>query len=359
MSIIVVEGFETVGQTTGSGDAANVTARLALRYSVGGSVFLVDDYESSGYAMEASGYLDSIVETAYFSGSPSGNTYVQGCRYHVPDTSVRDFYVMRAKESFGWHATLWISGGTDLKVSDGYGNLRATAAGVITPGSWHHLEWKWKVASGGAGSAEVYLDGVQVINYTGNLYYFGTGVTGVGWGGTFTTGPGPSGTGDDYIAIDDCWLAEVDGTTPNDFLGNSVRIESLPPNGDDTVQWTTSTGTTHYTLVDENPASSTDNVYTSTDAEVEMFDMTNTTEAKNIYAVKVEVEAIDDIDAGANNIDVRIDSGGTVSETNHNVTNTGAYAVFTHLEGAVDPDTSSAWTKTGINALKIGIQYNT
>lgn len=358
MSIIAIEGFETVGQTTGSGDAANVTARLTLRYNMSGTVFLVDDYESAGYAMEASGYNDYLMEDAYFSGHPSGNTYVQGCRYHVPDTSARDFYVCRVKEQFGWHATLWISG-NDIKVSDGYGNLHGTGASCITPGAWHHIEWKWKIASGGAGSAEVYVDGVQVINYTGNLYYFGTSLYGVAWGGTSVSGPGPSGTGDDYIAIDDCWLAEVDGTTPNDFLGNSVRIESLPPDGDDTVQWTTSTGSSHYALVDENPASSTDNVYTSTDTEVEMFTMTDTTEAKNIYALKVEVEAIDDIDAGANNIDVRIDSGGTISETNHNVTNTGAYAVFTHLEGAINPDTSTDWTKTTINACKIGIQYNT
>jgi hypothetical protein len=235
-----------------------------------------------------------------------------------------------------------------------------TAVGVITPGNWHVIECKFIVASSPNGSVEVYVDGVQVLNLTGiNTSYFGTNVLGLTWAGAYTTGAAPSGTGEDYAAYDDLYLFQVDANTPNDYLGTSYRVESLPPNGDDTVQWDQTGGGSHYQDVDENPASSTDNVYTSTDAEVEMFDMTNSTLVKYTHAVKVEVEAIDNIDAGANNIDVRIDSNGTVSETNHNVTNTGAYAVFTHLEGADDPDTGSAWSIAAINALKIGIQYNT
>jgi len=357
MSIITVEGFETVGDTTGSGEAANVKARLGLRYTVAGTLYLKDDYLTEGFCCSINAYNSTIREV--FPTPVAGNTYVCGARFHQPDTSVRDFYIFQPKESLAHFFGVVVRNGTDLIVVRQTGAVLGTAAGVITPGGWHYIECKWLV-DGTVGIAEVWLDGAQVLDLSGlNTSYFGTTVYGVTWGGQSVSGPGPSGTGDDWSAIDDIWLAEVDGTTPNDFLGSSVRIESLPPMGDDTVQWTPSAAVDHYTLVDENPADSADNVYTSTDTEVEMFDMTDSTEAKNIYAVKVEVEAIDDIDAGANNIDVRIDSGGTVSETNHNVTNTGAYAVFTHLEGEINPDTSTPWTKTTINACKIGIQYNT
>jgi hypothetical protein len=207
MSIRQFEGFETVGTTTGSGDAANVKARLQLRYTMGsGQVYLVDDYESVGYAMSANAY-NSYIRHLFPGGAESGNTYVAGCRFHMPDTSPRDQWVMAPRESAASFFTVVATASGDIEIQrPPVSTVIGTAVGVITPGNWHVIECKFIVASSPNGSVEVYVDGVQVLNLTGiNTSYFGTNVLGLTWAGAYTTGAAPSGTGEDYAAYDDLY----------------------------------------------------------------------------------------------------------------------------------------------------------
>ena len=367
MALLFFEGFETVGSELGIANQATTQPRIELRWdeeSHGGvpatdSYFLIDDYLSEDYALQmgvAATSNNNFVAWNIAAGDQTtgggAKTFIVGCRIHIPSTArTYGFMTARSDANNDTHLFWNIVDSTDLQCVRGPATEIDRVNDVFTPGNWHYVEMKFQIHDT-TGIAEAYVDGVLVFSNSGidTRNFWGT-VDQIRFLNTV------SAVGEDYTGFDDIYVLKTEGDTPNNYLGLGARIKSLPPNGDDTVEWTVSAGTVHYTLIDENGADSSDYVETDVNTEEEMFETTNMSNGGTLFGIKVEVEAIDTV-AGANNMDVRIDSNGTVEETNYNVTDIANYAVFTHY-ASLDPDTSVAWTSGGIDALKIGAQFNT
>lgn len=132
------------------------------------------------------------------------------------------------------------------------GTTLAAGTTTIPVSEWHYYEMKCTIADSG-GTAIVRVDGVEVINFTGDTRNGGTfvGIDGV------AIGAGSSGS----FFWDDLYVCDTSGAAPaNDFLGD-ISVKRLFPNGDGAVnQFVGSDGNSvqNYLLADENPANTTD-----------------------------------------------------------------------------------------------------
>lgn len=377
MSLLFFEGFETVGTLTGIANQATTRPRVALRWDSTGSggipasdsYFTIVDSFSEGYALQMGSngfsygnFLRWDIPTAYDDVAPTttGATFICGARVHIP-SDPKTWAVFQVYASFGSGTgfadfALAVVDSTDVVVSRSVSGVIETAADVVTPGDWHYLEVRFKYSNGTNtnGLYEVYVDGNQVLIDTtarinGNFFTQLEGIRMHNCSG--------ADTGTDFVAYDDIYILVEDGTAPNDFIGSKVRVLSLPPDGDGTTNdWTTSSGSTHYTLIDENGADSADYIETSTDTEEDMFEFTDSAANGEFVALKVEAEAIA-VTTTTHTLDVRVDSSGNVAETNWAVTSTAAYAVFEHYQ-TTDPNGGGAWTQAGIDAAEVGVQFN-
>jgi hypothetical protein len=137
--------------------------------------------------------------------------------------------------------------------------------------TWHYLEIKYHPHTS-TGTLTVKWDGVQVISYSGATSPNNNGVryiefsSGV-YASESASNPSNSSYLADYVYFDDIYIAD-------DFVTNATTstIKRLAPSGEGTThQWACSTGSTHYTLLDENPPNGdTDYVSTSSTSQVEL-----------------------------------------------------------------------------------------
>ncbi|SFM12805.1 hypothetical protein [Nitrosomonas communis] len=155
---------------------------------------------------------------------------------------------------------------------------------------------------------------------------------------------------------DDFYLLDTTGPAPNnDFLGD-VRIDAVYPSADGNyTDWTPSTGTSHYALVDDPTPNTTDynasNVIGQKDSYV-MGDPPSLA-SQIIYGVRVKVAALKD-DAGSRSLKVGIRSGTTDSLGAAQALSTSQ--IYYSSIHEVDPNTGAAWTPAAVNAMEVVIE---
>lgn len=159
-----------------------------------------------------------------------------------------------------------------------------------------------------------------------------------------------AGTGDDFVGYDDIYVTD-DKSTQAGFLGPSVVV-SLPPTADTNQDWTTSSGVDHYALVDENGADSADYVEAASNGLIDRFSHEDSIGDGEIYAVKIEAEAINTT-SGTPTIEVSMGSSGQISDT-FTVDDTVNYNVF-QFTSTTKPGGGS-WTFSDLDALESGIE---
>lgn len=189
---------------------------------------------------------------------------------------------------------------------------------------------------GNAGSLTVKINGQTSISYSGD------------------TQPGASDQvdyvymsqthSDGYIQVSSLSLNDG-GTDPSDR-----RAQVLMPTADGTVQWTPSTGTDNYAMVDEVPPSDTDYNEADTTGEKDLlaladFDGTE----KTIAGVTVFARAWKTT-ADAQSLKVGAKAGTTEDSTEHALEESALYLF--HGMG-VNPDDSAAWEDADIDALQV------
>jgi len=159
-----------------------------------------------------------------------------------------------------------------------------------------------------------------------------------------------------YSRIDDFYVCDGSGSKNNDFLGD-LTIRTLWPDGDNTTQFaTTGNGSksTHYEQVNmEETLRSTDYVEDGTSGNRDKFTFEDTSDGfDTIHGIMLWAQA--NYVTSATNYRLLVDSNGTEDES----ANIAASASFTY-DGNVwedDPDTSTAWTSSTINALIAGFE---
>jgi hypothetical protein len=241
-------------------------------------------------------------------------------------------------------------------------NIRLTAATTLTlynnntvlatythttafAGNWFYFEMGGTIADAG-GTAIVRIDGVTVINFTGDTRNGGTSTN------IDTVRIQGDNSGGKYV--DDVYVCDGTGSAPyNTFLGD-VRVQTLSPTGaGSSTQWTPDTGS-NYARVNELPYSAANYVQSGTSGQRDTYAMADVTaSAGSILAVQNNVIS-KKTDAAVAAIKPALKSGATVyygAAANLSSND----AVYSDLR-TTDPNTSTAWTQAGVNAIESGVE---
>lgn len=222
---------------------------------------------------------------------------------------------------------------------DGTKEEDGTNLGLADDEAWFLLEVYFSIANAG-GACQAFMDGDEIINFSGD------------------TQPGAT----DQIAYFRIFSsmsfrnAHIDDITIRDdqFPGD-VRYDALVPNGDDTAQWTPSTGVDNYALVDEVPASDSDYNESSSDGDQDLYDMSDWDDTeKTPVAVVHWVRAFKD-SAEDQKVIHLLQSGVTLESSAAKAILTSArYSHEIHMQ---DPNAGpGAWTDAAIDALLTGVE---
>lgn len=212
-------------------------------------------------------------------------------------------------------------------------------------------EWIWlelKILFSASGFIEIRINGNAVSTITGNFEVsFNPNVTAIQFSSTVTS---------DTTFIDDLVVLDTSGTELNDFLGDS-RIQTQFPNGDGVnTDWTT-TGTSHYTEVNETSHDG-DSTYVESgtvgDRDTYTFPNLGVTPA-TIFAVQVS-GIVRKTNANATSLKAVAVSNSTSGTS---ATDTDVSTTYSKPLGAIftkDPNTGSDWTVSGLDNAEFGVE---
>jgi hypothetical protein len=334
MALLWLEGFEQYGAEGATGSA--LQTELLKVYSTAPSIYAeIAAGRHGGRCLEMSGYNSNVVlegdlDTSY-------TTLICGFAFRVPvHTSGR--YLFSWRTAAGVHqAGLWLDDWNRLSVTR-YTTIIGTTIEKIVPNRWYYIEWK-HTFDNTSGSFEVRLNGETVIQESGMDTYYN------GYPSRFRFySMDPEGSYDDF------YVCDTSGTAFNDFLG-PAQIETLLATSDSTAEWSPSSGTDHYALIDDMPDDSTGTyVESDTTSDEDLFGYANTT-LDTVSAVQVRTRARNQ-DATQYDLVTLCDTGTAVTDTN-TVTST-SYSTFEWiLETAPG---GGSWSATTFNAAEFGFR---
>tara|TARA_R110000772_G_scaffold267971_3_gene393608 strand:- start:39036 stop:40052 length:1017 start_codon:yes stop_codon:yes gene_type:complete len=280
---------------------------------------------------------------------PSTTTMVMGCSFRMDNANVAMSQfdrLMSLEESALQHISIGVHyNRIRVNLGSGSGATIQTTLPMVKSEVWHHLEWK-VFLSATVGTVEVWLDGLQVMNETGQDTTNG-GVpefTQARWFG--------QNSGRD-VRYDDLFLDSAN------LLGES-RVDLIMPDGDGnyTELGTTfpASPTTHWDKVEElTPDSDTSYNNGTAVNQRDTFTMENLTAitTQTIHAVQQFCYAKHD--GSATNFSMRF----RISGTDYAGTSQALAAAYAYLLEVSDLDPNAgpgAWTETVINALESGYE---
>ena len=207
---------------------------------------------------------------------------------------------------------------------------------------WFLLEWHLKIADSG-GVSEVRVDGETVMTFTGD------------------TKPGTEGYVaklgiENLIAADDIAINDTSGSENNSWCGDG-RIFPLIPSGDVLVQWSPSSGSVNYEMVDEIPPDGdTTFVYTDKDGKVDKYSVTGSlpTLIRGVRGVIVYAQA-KALTGEALGLRLGVDSNGSESWSG-TITLPTSWAIVNSGLITKDPATGQDWTVEGVQNSRVAIK---
>lgn len=235
------------------------------------------------------------------------------------------------------------------------GTQLGVGAPVVANSAWHYFEVQATIADSG-GRCTVRVDGVVVIDYTGDTRNAGTSTNidairlAAGQTNTNTQ------SWDDFYVLNGTDDTAVTGRPDNDFLGD-VRVESLLPNGDGAVSaWTPSTGTSHSGVVDEAPPNTSDWLSAATLGAQDLWTLSDlSAPTVQVYGMRPSFYA-SKTDAGATGLKGVIrESGGTVTVDSTATPLTTTYLPVSATMRKTKP-AGGAWSVADVNGLQIGVE---
>lgn len=257
-------------------------------------------------------------------------------------------YLYRSSGTFGvsmWHSSLIFQG--------------LAPTGILKHNTWHHIAVA-SYAHNSAGTLKFWLDGALMINLSGidNISTI-TDITPVN---SFLLGtPNPSTVRDFEVADIIIWDDYDHGRGPTDlttFDGTPLTIETKFPTGSGSYSgWTSSSGGSNYTDVDETDLSSTDYVYGSSAGTADSYTFENlSTNVATILGVAVTASArrAGYVRTALDGICVSSASSAEASSPDVPERSTGGVYRSCQSFFGQDPATSTAWTTSGFDAAEFG-----
>lgn len=243
-----------------------------------------------------------------------------------------------------------------LSVLRGNTTVLGTTSASLSTGVSAFIEFKGTIDNS-AGTASVYINGVLALSLTGidSQATANTSWNGVLIGGQIGT-DGASGAHDSENDFDDFYVFDQSGSSPWNNVVGDVRVARLKATTDGaTTTLTTSTGTDHAALIDEEPPNDdTDYNHTSTTGNKDTYVMEDLPiSGVQVYAVQVVV-ANKKVDPANASIAGVVRHSGTDYDSASQAQST-AYA-FNRFMFQTNPGTSNPWTESDVNAMQAGVK---
>lgn len=229
------------------------------------------------------------------------------------------------------------------------GTLLAQSSANVIDDNWHYIEVSATIHAT-TGSVIVRVDGVEVVNFTGNTKNTGTS-TNIDLV-RFKAGKyvGVS----TIVALDDMYICDGTGSTNNTFLGD-VRVQTILPTGAGSSTQLVPTGSANnWQNVNEVPFNNATYNASSTVGERDMYALGDLTVGTTTVYATQSVAHMQKSDAGVGTAKVAVKSG---ASTYYDPTQSLGSAVTAYATvREVDPATSTAWTVSGVNAIEAGVE---
>ncbi len=336
MSLLWIDGFEGYGTSTGS--APSPTGVMGRRYSmVSESGIDIETGRLAGYCMELASSSCEVATPALTTDA----TLIIGFAFKITSGGANNIVVMRTGTTTGM-GVRWLDTG-ELSVRLGTSTIDTTTTLGLLPNTWYWLEFK-VVTNNSTGSYELKIGGTTALS-----------------GSSIDTQPGASAYHDNVyfssslsLSIDDLYICDSTGSLNNDFLGN-CRVLAIRPTADGTTtDWTPSAGDA-YSCVDEHPINDdTDYVESDTTDTLDLYGYADISDVGDIFGVQINT-CCRETDATNFSLKTTIRSGTTNYDDSAQVIGTTNYINKKRI-AEVDPDTSAAWTISGLNAAEFGIK---
>jgi hypothetical protein len=356
MALLWCDGFEGYGDTNGGTPLP--TGVLVDKYRWTNNESRMDMYNAT--TRWGSGWVLRINDnTVYHCGFDTANlttndTMIAGVSLRINNkdglASYTRWPILAFKNEDGNHNVHLISVKGTFEVLGPNDTWLGSTRVNLERFTYHYVEMKvYHHATNG--TVNVRVNGCPVLDLSSvnTLYAASKPSARFGIGGGY--GPGAN----QYLRIDDAYVCDGSGNTCNDFLG-PVRVETIWPDGDDSVSWTTTANSAnHYDNVDRNQRDgSTDYVEEGSANVLDLFTTANTAVTwTDIHSVTTWTGAwYATSSAGLQQV---IDSNGTKDYSGNISLATGVLIYGPHAQD-VDPDTGNSWNGTTVNAMKTGFR---
>lgn len=233
-------------------------------------------------------------------------------------------------------------------VGSGGVKLGQTTGPVTTANAWHHYELK-VVCDAFAGTVELRIDGVSVIALT---------AVNTGTASQLSLDITDRRTGTPLFNFG-CYFKDLVtwnglGTQNNNFLG-TVSVLGMVPNADVNVNWTPSTGTTAFNLLDNSPPLDATEYLTAVTPPPAALLVALSNLPANVTSVRAMIAQVRarKADGGDGNIQASLKSNVSfVAGSDRPIT-----TAFTYYEDVfeVDPNTAAPWTPASADAAQLRI----
>lgn len=285
---------------------------------------------------------------------------MQGARFKfatLPTSTIQaDFMNFRDSVGAGPQVVLRVNAAGKLEVTRGAnGTILGTGTTVLVTGVWYYIEFKATI-NNTTGAVKVVLNGNSASPEI-NVSSVNTSATGNNNADTFVVGE--AGNGTPQTTMCDYYAGDTNGSAPqNDLLGD-IRVDCYFPNSDGaTLNFTPNSGTVHYNRVNE-AAPDGDTTYNqdSTANDIDLYGYQSMSHTPvTIFGTALNLIAEKD-DAGARSINFATKSGATTYTGFSSAIglSTSSYLCYQEIR-QLDPATSAAWTKTGVNSAQFGPQ---
>jgi len=231
-----------------------------------------------------------------------------------------------------------------------YNNAFSPTSNTITGfqdpvGNWTYIEAEITFATSATGTLKVWQDGLLIYSSTTQqTASSGSGFTSFAFGCPQSDVSGNTGS-----SIDDIYLSNSTHFGP-------IRVATVHPTADNTgQQWTPSSGTTNYNLVNaavQNGGSTYVSAATANDTD--LYSM-GTIPSGSSYGVPYCVQPVICVQGSGNTLTTKISSGGTVYQSG-SVNCPSAYQMVAPTLYDTNPNGSVAWTTSSVNSLLVGME---
>ena len=284
-----------------------------------------------------------------------------GYAFYIPalPTEADDFALVQFKDASNNNLstiTVDTAGQIQYRLGAKDGTVLGTSDGqVITTESYQHFEVEM-FADQSAGTVEVRIDGVVVLNLAGldNIpsTYGAPAQVRLGCDGNAKTGAPV------YVDIDDLFIRDDTGTANNDFIGDKKAYLGFALQDEAEQDWTPNTGGDAFEMLDQVPPDDDNFFLTAVGGQSE-----NERTTVGVFAFDsaiVEIAAVYShtrlwkTDAGGASVLVGMISDATEVQGSTHTVATGVQWFNDFWE--VDPDTASAWTLAAVNAATVSLE---